>query len=182
MAIIPPVPPTRYSNSSGVPGRPDPSEPTPAERITNAFQTLTTSAKAINDVSGELAKPIVALEQALQRLNLGVACWTQISGGSDELEHWSQDLGYARVRGRWCLAVRKVQGQHVNPDRDEIEIWPFNEAPLYQRINAVDKLPDLIESLVDATNATAKRLHKKVAPTQELATAVSALLNSKKKK
>ena len=132
-------------------------------------------------ISGELAKPIVALEQALQQLNLGVACWTQITGGNDEIEHWSHDLGYARVRGRWCLAVRNAQGQHVNPDRDEIEIWPFNEAPLYRRINAVDKLPDLIESLVDATNATATRLRKKVAPTQELATAVSALLNPKKK-
>ena len=48
-------------------------------------------------------------------------------------------------------------------------------------IAAVDKLLDLIESLIEATDATARRLQKKVAPAQELAAAVSALVNPKKK-
>ena len=181
MTLIPPVPPAHPSSSSGDPTKPSPSAPPPVERVANAFKILRSSAKAINRTSGELAKPIVVLEQALQRLNLGVACWTAINRGGNEFASWSQDLGYAQVKGRWCLAIRDVEELHDDPDRDKIAIWPFNEAPLYQRIRAVDKLPDLIESLVNATNATAKRLHSKVAPAEEIAEAVSALVNPKKK-
>ena len=54
--------------------------PGPSERITAAFAKLTESAKSINDISGELAKPIASLERALQRLNPGVACWTEVTG------------------------------------------------------------------------------------------------------
>ena len=54
--------------------------PSPSERITAAFEKLTASAKNINDVSNALAQHIASLERALQRLNVGVASWTQISG------------------------------------------------------------------------------------------------------
>ena len=50
------------------------------------------------------------------------------------------------------------------------------------RIKAIDKLPDLIEALVEATNATAKRLKEKVAPAEELAAAVKAFLITPKQK
>ncbi len=157
------------------------SPPSAPERITAAFEKLTVSAKTINDASGELAKPVASLEKALQRLNVGVACWTKISGGSDEYDYWSQDVGYARVKGEWCLAIRTVSGNEGDPERESQEIWPFNEAPRYLRIKGVDKLPDLIEALIEATNATAKRLSEKVAPAQDLAAAVNALVNPKKK-
>lgn len=152
-----------------------------SERIAAAFETLTVSAKNINEVSNELAKPVASLERALQRLNVGVACWTKISGGSDEYDYWSHDVGYARVQREWCLAIRVVSGNEADPDRENQEVWPFNDAPRYLRIKAVDKLPELIEALIETTNATAKRLREKVAPAQEIAAAVNALLNPKKK-
>ena len=155
--------------------------PGPTERTTVAFETLTSSAKKLNDVSGELAKPIVSLEKSLHRLNIGVACWTRIVGDGDGHTYWSQDLGYSRVNGEWRLAVRKVNGDEVNPEYTSEEVWPFNEAPLYLRTRAVDKLPDLLEALIKATNAAAQRLNKKVAPAQELAAVVSALIEPKRK-
>lgn len=106
--------------------------------------------------SGELARPVASLQKSLQFLNLGVACWTRISGGEDEdLNFWRQEVGYARVKGVWCLALRTSEGNQNYPDSDDVEMWPFNEAPLYLRIKAVDKLPELIESLVSAAEATA---------------------------
>jgi len=151
-------------------------------RITAAFEKLSASAKTINDVSGELAKPIAALEQALQRLDFGVACWTTItSGGNDSWDYWSHDVGYTSNRQGWFLAIRSVRGDERDPENEIQDIWPFNEAPRWLRIKAVDKLPDLIEALVEATNATAKRLGEKIGPAQEIAAAVNALINTKSK-
>lgn len=153
----------------------------PSERIAVAFKTLIGSAKNINDASGELAKPIGSLERALKRLNLGVACWTRISGGSDGYNRWSQEVGYSRVRGNWRLAIRTLAGNEDDPE-PAIEEWSFGDAPRYLRIKAVDKLPELIEALVKATDATTTRLKKKVVPAQELATAVNDLTNPKDSK
>jgi hypothetical protein len=154
----------------------------PSERIVAAFETLTKSAKNINDVSNELAKPIASLERALDRLNLAVACWSTFSQLEDEGDdYWKQEVGYARVKGEWCLAIRTAEGNYNLPQYAREEVWPFNEAPRYLRVKAVDKLPDLIEALVEATNATAKRLKEKVAPAQELADAVNTLVPQKKK-
>lgn len=153
----------------------------PAERIAIAFNTLIGSAKSINEASGELAKPIASLEKALKRLNLGVACWTKINDGRDGYDYWSQDVGYSRVRGTWRLAIRTVEGREDDPGREFQEEWPFGEAPRHLRIKAVSRLPELIEALVKATDATTARLKKQVAPAQELATAVNELVKPKGK-
>ncbi len=172
MAIVRTVPP---SNSSANPA------PNASERISSAFEKLTASAKDINEVSSDLAKPVYSIEHALQNLNLGVACWTKISGDSDGYNYWSHEVGYSRIKRHWCLGIRTAEGNEANPEDESEEVWPFNEAPLYLRIKAVDKLPDLIEAMIDATNATTKRVKEKVSPTQEIAAAVSALINQRKK-
>ena len=162
---------TEFTNSS----------PGPTERTVVAFETLASSAKKLNEVSGELAKPIASLERSLHRLNIGVACWTRIAGHDGRDTYWSQDVGYSMVNGGWRLAVRRVDGDNVNPENTVSDVWPFNEAPLYLRTKAVDKLPDLLEAFVKATDAAADRLSKKVGPAQELAVAVNALAKSKRK-
>ena len=157
----------------------------PSERITEAFKTLRTSARKINEVSGELAKPIASIERALKRLNLGVACWTTISSTRDldGLHFKNHDVGYAYSRAlrRWCLAIRTVEGREGMPESDYEETWPFSDAPRFLRIKAVNKLPELIEALVDVTDATANRLKKQVEPAQQLAAAVNELINPKDK-
>lgn len=155
--------------------------PSPAERIALAFQTLAVSAKNLNKTSGELTKPLASLERSLQHLNLGVACWTRINGDSDGDNYWRLDVGYSRVKGSWRLAIRTVEGREDDPEQHVEEAWPFSEAPLHLRIRAVDKLPEMIEALVKATDATAGRLKKQVAPAQQLAAAVNELINPKRK-
>ena len=68
-----------------------------------------------------------------------------------------------------------------HPQESDDTTWPFNQAPGYLRVKAVDKLPDLIEALVKVSDATVERLKKKIEPAQELAMAVNALLHPKKK-
>ena len=155
----------------------------PSERVANAFKTLVASAQSINDTSGELGKPIASLERALKRLNLGVACWTKISGESDGLYFRNHDVGYAysRSHGSWCLAIRLIEGREGDPPPDYEQTWAFGEAPHYLRIRAVDKLPELIEALVEVTDATTSRLKKQVAPARQLAAAANELINPKNK-
>ena len=154
----------------------------PSERISVAFNALIASGKSINDTSGQLARPIASLEKSLQRLNLGVACWAKINSGIDGEDHyWSREVGYSRINRRWCLAIRTIEGPEHDPERMSLEEWPFSDAPRHLRAKAVGKLPDLIEALVKATDATASRLKKQVAPAQELAAAVSELINPKDK-
>ena len=160
------------------------SSPNPSERIAQAFKTLIASAKGINDASDELAKPIASLERALKRLNVGVVCWTTISSGTDGDLYWSQDVGYSRVRrvqGNWRLAIRTIEGPEHDPEMRSLEVWAFVDAPRHLRVKAVDKLPELVEALVKATDATASRLKKQVAPAQQLAAAVNDLVNPKNK-
>src|ERR1700686_1861412 len=95
-----------------------------SERIAEAFSKLTQSAKNINNVSARLNKQISSLEDCLKRVNVGVACWATINDGRDEHEYWSQNVGYARLKGKWCIAVRTVEGAEWR-DRDDIEEWPF---------------------------------------------------------
>ena len=171
---------TKVFKRCGVTEAPD--SRSPSDRISAAFETLITSAKTINDVSGELAKPVASLEKSLKRLNLGVACWTNIS---DEATEWPyfriQQVGYAysRKHGSWSLAIRIREGREDEPESGYEKTWPFTEAPPHLRIKAVDKLPELIEALVKTTDATTSRLKKTVAPAQELAAAVRGIINPK---
>lgn len=147
-----------------------------------AFKSLVASAEKINAASDELARPVASLDSLLKRLNVGVECWTEVNrfGEDDGWKYWGQDVGYTRHARKWCLAIRTVEGDERFPESERPEVWPFNEAPRYLRAKAVDKLPDLIEALVKATDAAAKRLEGKVAPAEALAAAARTLVNSKK--
>jgi hypothetical protein len=157
---------------------PSPSEQlAPADRITAAFALLTESARQINAVSIELLRSIASLEDAINRLNVGVACWTEFNEGSDGAYWWRESIGYADVNGKWCIAIQKSQGSEYDPERSSEKTYEFNHAPRYMRVKAVDKLPDLIEALVKATDATTERLQKKVTPTRDLAVAVNEFVS-----
>ena len=48
----------------------------------------------------------------------------------------------------------------------------FADAPRAYRIEALDKLPDLLEQLIKNTDKTAKKLQEKTAESKELASAL----------
>ena len=152
------------------------------ERMDSALRALVASAEKINAASDELARPVSSLDRVLKHLNVGVECWTEVNrfGDDDGWQYWGHDVGYTRHARKWCLAIRTVEGDERFPERERLEVWPFNEAPRYLRTKAVDKLPELIEALVKATDAAAKRLEGKVAPAEALASAARTLVDSKK--
>jgi hypothetical protein len=144
----------------------------PSVRLASAYKRLAASAAALNAASDEFSKPIEELETALQRLNLGLITWQKVVGGEDEYEnYWRREIGYTRMDGTWGIVIRSVSGNH-NHDEPDVELWSFGDAPRSYRIEAVDKLPELLEELIRNSDKTAKKLRDKTAEARELAAAV----------
>ncbi len=140
-----------------------------------AFQKLTTSAAELNSVSDELGKPIAAIEAALKRLNLGVAAWVPFDSHIDHDTggFLNRSGGYAKVAGKWGIAIRSGSGViQYNPE-GAYEEWLFGDAPRALRLNAVGHLPELLEKLVVEAAETTEKLRNKIGDVQQVAKAVT---------
>jgi hypothetical protein len=119
--------------------------------INSSFQELTAAAVDLNQASDELAKSVSELDAALKALNLGIECWVEVgsssaAGGSVS---WTDELGFAKVSGKWGLALRTLHVREGNSD-DEAAYWLFNEASRDMRIEAVEFLPALLRALTES--------------------------------
>jgi hypothetical protein len=146
----------------------------PQERIQSSFKRLSASAPDLNSASDGLNNAVAGLEQALQKLNLGISAWITISSGDnpDNGYHWSRELGYSKVAKKWGIALRATTGLDCTDTEDDSEEWPFAEAPRWMRVEAVGKIPDLIEHLVSQVETTTKHLRKKTVEVTTLVTAI----------
>lgn len=144
-------------------------------RVSAAFGKLVESSPELNAVSDELAKPIHAIDAALQKLNLGVSAWVHFAEQRcDDGEILSsRSIGYAKVSGTWGIAIRwDGTDTNGNPTSEE---WRFNDAPRSYRLHASHKLPELLEELAETASKTAEQLKSRVAETQQIAATISPL-------
>ena len=110
------------------------------ERAQASYTQLSHAATNLNTASDQLDKAISVLETAIQKLNLGVSGWAQISGGSHDSDWWSRDIGYTQIKNEWRLALRKTSGDYTDPESDSETVWPFTDAPRWMRVEAVGKI------------------------------------------
>ncbi len=144
------------------------------EAVGSSFRRLQDSAANLNKVAEGLAQAISDVEHLLKRLNLGVEAWVEINRQeSSNGKFWAHEVGYARIGPRWCLAVREVEGHEAaEPDDWYTREYPFNESPRRLRVDAVKKLPSLLNELAANADGTAKDLTKEVADAQQFVTAL----------
>ena len=157
----------------------------PSARTKNSFQQLAQAAKNLNSVSDELAKPVESLDAGLKKLNLGVTAWTAMEEGQDEFKPeywWSRDIGYAKIGGKWGIALRTVSGDDRAPGYEKVEEWLFSDAPRWLRVTGIEHVPALIGKLIEETNKTAARIKERISDAQELAAAVDELAAGAKKR
>jgi len=141
------------------------------ERVNSSFSKLSSAAKDLNSVSDELGRAISAIDLVLQRLNLGVPSWVRVTGYSDEFANYQyREIGYSKINNKWGIALRTRQGNE-NDDDERSESWSFNDAPRWQRVEAVEKIPDLMDQLVKEAEATTKRIKDKIDHAKHLADA-----------
>ena len=143
-------------------------------RISASYKQLTAAASELNTVSDELGKFVTALDTSLRRLNLGISTWLRLESREDGLGNYiKRDLGYAKVGGKWGIALRTMTGNHNAPDDAAVEEWLFNDAPRALRIEAVEKLPDLFDNLVKEADVATKQIRSKTQHVQQLANALT---------
>jgi hypothetical protein len=111
---------------------------------------------------------------ALKKLNVGITVWVQVRGNENEetLDHWSEQIGYAKVAGKWGIALRTVTGNYQYPDQDSVEEWSFNEAPRQMRLSAIGRIPELFEQLSEHAASTTQKIVEKLLETQDLVSAI----------
>ena len=148
-----------------------------AERVSSCFALLSIAAADLNAVSDELGKSVAQIDFALKNLNLGIPVWITIqtwdNAEYNELDYWSEDIGYAKINGKWGICLRRVEGNHNRPDHDESEEWLFGDAPRALRLLAIDKVPALLEELSDKAMLATQRIREKLADVQAVAAAIN---------
>jgi hypothetical protein len=144
------------------------------ESVSTSFQRLSAAATELNAASDELGKTICALEAAIKPLNIGLTTWVSIAeyGDPDGGGFETRYIGYGKIGGKWGIALRIVTGNHFSSERTEQE-WLFNDAPRDFRIEAADKLPHLLEGLIDTTSAATKAIGEKTVQAQRVVEAVA---------
>lgn len=151
------------------------------ERVTADYTKLAASAASLNSVSDEIAAPIASIDTALKRLNLGVSAWVRVVGGEDPTTviSWHRSIGYDKMSsGAWGIAIRYrvIEMDEVLRRDDE---WLFNDAPRAYRLEALDKLPELLRELTAKADRTTDALRKKVATTKQVASAIESAATSR---
>lgn len=148
----------------------------PSDRLSALYKQLATAATALNKESGELTRWVSALDAAVQTLNIGLTTWTRFVDQKHEDGTFGiKELGYARIHGKWGIALRIQSGHGEQPESLKQEEWLFNEAPRQLRLAAVDRLPELFEKLIQKTESTTRKIAEKTQFVRELATAVSGV-------
>jgi hypothetical protein len=151
------------------------------ERVTSYYSQLSTVAADLNAVSDELGKSIAEIDAALKRLNLGITTWVKIHGDDGnpfDDSFWSRDIGYAKVSNKWGISLRTIDGQRSDPDRSETEEWLFNDAPRSLRLEAIDKIPELLEKLSKDAVKTTKDIRARLGEAQAVAEAIKGAASS----
>lgn len=145
-------------------------------RVENSFKQLAAAAQALNHASDDLGKVIRHLDGALKKLALGITAWVQVSGTSDDTQYWASELGYIKMDGKWCIALREVSGYLQDNTDDSEETWAFSDAPRALRAQAVDKIPDLLEKMLQMTESATKDMNAKTDQAAEITFLVSNLV------
>lgn len=152
-----------------------------AKKVQSSYQKLSVAAADLNKVSDELGRSVAELDAALKKLNLGITVWTNIRGNEDDQgSYWSEEIGYAKIDGKWGIALRTVSGNYGWPEQDRIDQWLFNDAPRSMRISAIGKIPGLMEAMSKEAAESTKNIRAKLAEAQEVASAVKVAAEEKK--
>jgi hypothetical protein len=141
------------------------------QRVQSSYQRLTSVASNLNAVSDELGRAISALDESLKKLNLGITCWHKFNGYEHESgSFWSKYIGYSKVGNKWGIALSKTSGHNdAPPEHITDEEWLFNDAPRELRLEAVEHIPAMIETLIKAGEEAVERVRVKTSEAQQLA-------------
>ncbi len=147
------------------------------DTVQSSYQELSATAAELNQVSDQLSRTIGDLDAALKKLNLGISSWVVFreSISADRTSYFTKSIGYAKVKGKWGIAIKSAEGDYRFPDEEHVEKWSFEEAPRHLRLNALSHIPELLVCLTKETADFTKKVSKKLEQTQDLAAAIKEI-------
>jgi ABC-type transporter Mla subunit MlaD len=148
------------------------------ERVKNSVRQLPTAAANLNSATDQLGASVAQLDAVLKKFSLGVPTWVPFNQSSADSvpEYYREEIGYAKVGGKWGIAIRTIEGTYQSPDDDEVEQWLFNDAPRLLRVNAVEKIADLLDALIEKAAEMTKTITQKTAEVDALAAGIKSVV------
>ena len=141
---------------------------------------LASLSKSLNQASDDLSKQIDQVEAALNELKLGVWAWVEVSrlvddetflvDGKPEQVTRLHHLGYGKRRGKWGLLFSVSYEDYPDPEFDAVMF--LRDAQRMERIEAVEKIPDLIKALEKSAGDVTKRVTEQAAKVGDVAAAL----------
>jgi hypothetical protein len=149
------------------------------DRVKKLIEKFPAAASTLNDATDQLSKSVGKLDAVLKRFSLGVPTWVSFNRQSDadaEL-YYEEQVGYAKIGGKWGVAIKTVEYNSARRDSDR-EQWLFNDAPRLLRVNAVEKVPELLEAILGSAADMSKRITEKAEEVDVLTAAMNAAAES----
>jgi hypothetical protein len=140
------------------------------------LQELSSTAKTLNELTDKLTKEVSAIEDAVNRLNLGVEASVHVESWGDDsgLQSGLWRLAYGKHAGKWCLFIEYLtEDRNAFPEDGTYEAWLFKDAPRETRVKAVSKIPDLLARLVKESQDLAEKISDRLTYAHEIATSLA---------
>jgi len=152
--------------------------PEPAQ-IHQQLQELASAAQTLNELSDQLTKFVSDIEASVNKLNIGVTANVKTEQWSDEegLSTTIWRLSYEKLSKQWGFAIERLtENLRWGPEAETYESWAFKDAPREHRMQAVEKIPALLEALLEKSKEVASEISGRVNYAKNLA----ATLNQEK--
>lgn len=147
----------------------------PSERIGPSLKRLVTATSDQKAAATELGKSIAVLDDALRKINAHTSAWHTIASSKSGQSTRTRDVGWTRVKGQWCIAIRQTHNDEAAHKYDE-DVWRFIDAPAWIVNESVSKLPDLFDTLIRRTQEITEKFRARRLEAEKLAGAVTKAL------
>lgn len=148
------------------------------DRVKKSIEQFPAAASSLNSATSQLGQSIGQLDATLKKFSIGIPTWVSFNGSPDtEPGYYHEDLGYAKIAGRWGIAVRTVLGDVRSDEGDRVEQWLFPDAPRFLAVQAIEKIPELLEALLKNAGDLSKKIAEKAEEVDLLAEGINSVIN-----
>lgn len=142
----------------------------PADPLRASLQRARRVAPELASATDAVNVALEQVEQALAALHLGVTAAVDLYDGRDPVDGWMRFLRYGKDGSAWRLLLES------GPDGGDAEDWsqsPLLNASKEVRLQAVERLPALVDALVDVAEDQVGRFRAAAAKAHALAATIA---------
>lgn len=148
------------------------------DKVKKSIEQFPAAASSLNTATTQLGQSIGQLDAILKRFSIGIPTWVLFNGSADTVPgYYHEDLGYAKIAGRWGIAVRTVSGDVRSEEGDRVEQWLLPDAPRFLGVQAIEKIPELLDAILENAAEMSKKMVEKANEVDFLASGISSVID-----